>query len=61
MFPPTISIPGAMEKKTLSYKDIGLIREKYLPDMKQAGIPVLWLLNNDEVEPPWGKVARIKV
>ena len=24
-------------------------------------IPVLWLLNNDDVEPPWGKVARIKV
>ena len=23
------------------------------------GIPVLWLLNNAEVEPPWGKVARI--
>lgn len=25
------------------------------------GIPVLWLLNNDIVNPPWGKVARIKV
>ncbi|MBR0414638.1 MAG: hypothetical protein IJI67_06180 [Clostridia bacterium] len=25
------------------------------------GIPVLWLLNNEEVNPPWGKVARIKV
>ena len=25
------------------------------------GIPVLWLINNDKVEPPWGKVARIKV
>ena len=25
------------------------------------GIPVLWLLNNDEVIPPWGKVARITV
>lgn len=24
-----------------------------------GGIPVLWLLNNDEVDPPWGKVARI--
>ena len=23
------------------------------------GIPVLWLLNNDKVDPPWGKVARI--
>ena len=26
-----------------------------------GGIPVLWLLNNDEVDPPWGKVARITV
>lgn len=25
------------------------------------GIPVLWLLNNDRVDPPWGKVARITV
>lgn len=25
------------------------------------GIPVLWLLNNEDVKPPWGKVARIKV
>lgn len=25
------------------------------------GIPVLWLLNNENVNPPWGKVARIKV
>ena len=24
------------------------------------GIPVLWLLNNEEVNPPWGKVARVK-
>ena len=23
------------------------------------GIPVLWLLNNDKVTPPWGKTARI--
>lgn len=26
-----------------------------------GGIPVLWLLNNEEVNPPWGKVARIIV
>ncbi len=23
------------------------------------GIPVLWLINNEKVDPPWGKVARI--
>lgn len=26
-----------------------------------GGIPVLWLLNNDKVNPPWGRVARITV
>ncbi len=25
------------------------------------GVPVLWLINNDDAQPPWGKVARIKV
>jgi len=31
------------------------------PDESMAlGIPVLWLLNNEKVEPPWGKIARIK-
>lgn len=24
-------------------------------------LPVLWLINNEKVTPPWGKVARIKV
>ena len=32
------------------------------PDEKEAmGIPVLWLLNNEEVTPPWGKIARIQI
>lgn len=25
------------------------------------GIPVLWLINNENIKPPWGKVARIKI
>lgn len=30
------------------------------PDEEMAmGIPVLWIINNDEITPPWGKVARI--
>jgi predicted metal-dependent peptidase len=30
------------------------------PEEKEAnGVPVLWLINNDRVVPPWGKVARI--
>ena len=32
------------------------------PQEKLAhSIPVLWLLNNDKVTPPWGKVARVQV
>lgn len=31
------------------------------PEAHARGIPVLWLLNNGNVEPPWGKVARITV
>lgn len=31
------------------------------PDEKEAmGIPVLWIINNEDVAPPWGKVTRIK-
>ena len=41
-----------------------ILTDGYAPFPKEsraAGIPVLWLLNNEEVEPPWGKVARIDV
>ena len=32
------------------------------PDEGEAmGVPVLWLINNEKVNPPWGKVARMKV
>ena len=27
---------------------------------KSDGIPVLWMINNEQVTPPWGKTARIK-
>lgn len=41
-----------------------ILTDGYAPFPKEsrtAGIPVLWLLNNDKVEPPWGKVGRITV
>ena len=31
------------------------------PEEKAMGIPVLWLINNEEIVPPWGKVTRIEV
>lgn len=32
------------------------------PEKKQSGgVPVLWLLNNEKNNPPWGKIARITV
>ena len=45
-------------------ESIIILTDGYAPFPKEhlaMGIPVLWLLNNEEVEPPWGKVARIKV
>lgn len=33
----------------------------YPKEKLAMGIPVLWLLNNEDVTPPWGKVARISV
>ena len=41
-----------------------ILTDGYAPFPKESkanGIPVLWLLNNNKVEPPWGKVARIQI
>ena len=41
-----------------------ILTDGYAPFPKEhlaLGIPVLWLLNNEKVKPPWGKVARIAV
>lgn len=36
--------------------------EAYFPPQSYSGnIPVLWLINNTRVDPPWGRVARIEV
>ena len=40
-----------------------ILTDGYAPFPKETlamGIPVLWLLNNNKANPPWGKVARIK-
>ncbi len=37
--------------------------DNFPPESDAMGVPVLWLINNDDpaATPPWGKVARIKV
>lgn len=45
-------------------KDIIILTDGIAPFPQEklaGGIPVLWLLNNEKANPPWGKVARIKV
>ena len=40
-----------------------ILTDGYAPFPKERmalDIPVLWVINNDQVEPPWGKVARIQ-
>ena len=46
------------------YDGLVMLTDGYAPfpdEEKANGIPVLWLLNNKNVEPPWGKIARIEV
>ena len=50
------------EKMETPPVSIIVLTDGYAPFPEQenaGGIPVLWLLNNKTVNPPWGKVARI--
>lgn len=41
-----------------------ILTDGYAPfpeEQEAMDIPVLWLINNDDVTPPWGKITRIKV
>ena len=41
---------------------IVILTDGFAPWPKEAdalGIPVLWVINNDQANPPWGKVARL--
>lgn len=35
--------------------------DRFPPESDAMGVPVLWLINNENATPPWGKIARIKV
>ena len=41
-----------------------ILTDGYAPFVSEEiamGIPVLWLLNNQKVNPPWGKIARVEI
>lgn len=41
-----------------------ILTDGYAPFPKESvamDVPVLWIINNEDVTPPWGKVARIKI
>ena len=43
---------------------IVILTDGYAPfpeEEETLGIPVLWIINNEDANPPWGKVTRIKV
>lgn len=43
---------------------IVILTDGYAPFPKERathGIPVLWIIDNEDVTPPWGKIARISV
>ena len=43
---------------------IVILTDGYAPFPKESAamdIPVLWLINNESIDPPWGKVARISI
>lgn len=44
--------------------NIVILTDGYAPFPKESvamDIPVLWIINNEEITPPWGKVTRIKI
>ena len=41
-----------------------ILTDGYAPfpqEKLSMGIPVLWVINNNDVTPPWGKIARIDI
>ena len=50
IIPPS---PSPTESKRLFYSP-------FPPEGEAMGIPVLWVINNGRITPPWGKIARIQ-
>lgn len=57
------SIFKYVHKLEIKPKAIIILTDGYATFPKESvreGIPVIWIINNDEITPPWGEVARIK-
>ena len=53
-----------VQKMEVKPKAIIILTDGYAtfpPESARKGIPVIWVINNDSVTPPWGEVARMKV
>ena len=53
-------VKDQMEDKNIS--SIVILTDGYAPwpnEEAAMGIPTIWLINNDDMTPPWGKVARL--
>ncbi len=49
--------------RELNVSSIVILTDGYAPWPREEAameIPVIWLINNDEMTPPWGKVARMR-
>ena len=55
-------LEGHLAEEPPSYIVIITDGYDFFPKEEAAlGVPVLWLINNEKITPPWGKVARIKL
>lgn len=50
------------QMEDMNISSIVILTDGYAPfpdEEASRGIPTIWLINNDEITPPWGKIARI--
>jgi hypothetical protein len=67
-FMNAFSIPfGSVPKKVVREEPKPSVEEDEVISVQKPmesvamGIPVFWILNNDEITPPWGRIARMRV
>ena len=53
-----------IQKLDVKPKAIVILTDGYAkipPEKVREGIPVIWIINNYNITPPWGEVARMGV